>query len=69
MIRKRSAAILTGLAGALAAALLAVPGWFEDAAAHEPELSRYNLLARYPAVDGETLRLLSFGRRPRAREI
>ena len=38
---KRVAAILTGVAGGIAAVLLAVPGWFGTAAAHEPELSRY----------------------------
>ena len=38
---KRVAAILTGVAAGIAAVLLAVPGWFGTAAAHEPELSRY----------------------------
>ena len=38
---RRPPAILTGLAVVLSAAVLVVPGWFHDAAAHEPELSRY----------------------------
>ncbi len=38
---KRHAAILTGLVAVLAATLVATPGWFDQANAHEPELSRY----------------------------
>ena len=37
----RTAAVLTGLVAGTAAMLVAVPGWFAAASAHEPELSRY----------------------------
>ena len=38
---RRLAAVLTGLAAGTAAILVAAPGWFGAANAHEPELSRY----------------------------
>ena len=41
MKRRRLAAILAGLAGGIAAVVLAVSGPFGTASAHEPELSRY----------------------------
>ena len=37
----RTTAVLTGLVAGTAAMLVAVPGWFGAASAHEPELSRY----------------------------
>ena len=38
---RRLVAVLTGLAAGTAAILVAAPGWFGAANAHEPELSRY----------------------------
>jgi hypothetical protein len=40
MTIRRRRALVTGLAAVLTAAVVA-PGWFSDATAHEPELSRY----------------------------
>lgn len=37
----RAAAVLTGIVAGTAVILVAVPGWFGAASAHEPELSRY----------------------------